>query len=329
LRQRDLYAFWIEAEIDDCLLVNVPDVRAVFDGRVRLEGSTQEGKLSGKLEVVSADLGIPEEMSSSVPKIDVVYINQPVYEPVPQLFPPVSERWILGLDLNVRAPGQTFVRGRGLTSEWEGEGRLRGSTADPMVYGKLSLVRGDYNFIGRIFTLTHGDVQFNGLPGLSTLNVSAELAMEGLTAEAFLHGPIREPQLRLSSNPSRPVKDILARILFDKEVGDISPLQGLELAQTLLSITSTGKGPDFVGNLRRSIGLDRLDISHNSMDPNEVAVHAGKYIARGVFVSINKAVNSSNNELAIEMRLSDQVKVEGRLGDEVGSKVSLKWKKDY
>ncbi|MCB1135364.1 MAG: translocation/assembly module TamB, partial [Chlamydiia bacterium] len=330
LARSEHYAFALTTHIHNCILVNMPAVNAIFDGRVTLEGDTLSGMLSGKLDVHHADLSIPEEINEAVPKLDVVYINQPAYEPQPTLLAPVADYWVLNLDLNVRARGQTFLRGRGLMSEWEGEGRVRGNTGEPLLYGKLSLVRGEYNFIGRIFTLTFGELLFNGpLRKNTSLNVSAELAMDGLTAQATLAGQLSEPQLALRSNPSRPLKEILSRILFEKEVHDITPLQGLELAQALLSMTNKKGGPDFVGTIRRNIGLDRLDISHNSNDPNEISVHAGKYIARGVFVSVNKSVNSVNNDISLEMRLSDQVKLEGQVGDKIGSKVSLKWKMDY
>ena len=48
------------------------------------------------------------------------------------------------LDLTIALPGQVFVRGRGLESEWAGSFTVTGTAADPQVQGSIQPVRGSF-----------------------------------------------------------------------------------------------------------------------------------------------------------------------------------------
>lgn len=323
------YPFLISSKLRRCTLVDKDHLQAVFDGEVELTGNTRGGELTGSLEVVEADLSIPEDMTHKVPALELTYINQPPDAPLP-LSTSKDQSWPLKLNLQVKADSQIFVRGRGLSSEWEGKAKVQGTTENPSLYGDLRLTRGDFIFVGRAFVIKQGEIHFDGpVTKNTTLSITALLSLPQFEVEAILSGAVREPTLQLKSNPSAPLKEILARMLFEKGLNDISPLQGLELAQTVLALTNGT--PDPVGALRKNIGLDRLDISHSPENANDISLHAGKYIAPGVFLSLNKSFSSGSDSVSLEMRLSDHIKAEGHVSAGAGSssKFSLKWKKDY
>ena len=51
------------------------------------------------------------------------------------------------MDLKIDLPGQVFVRGRGLQSEWQGKLQVTGSVDKPRLVGKLEIKRGYVDFL--------------------------------------------------------------------------------------------------------------------------------------------------------------------------------------
>ena len=94
------------------------------------------------------------------------------------------------------------------------------------------------------------------------------------------------PQLTFQSNPHLPTSSILARILFNKEISDISHPEALQLANTLMSL-SGGAGPDVLEAIRKSIGVDRLTIVSAQPGSDQIAVQIGKYLTKGVLITLS------------------------------------------
>ena len=64
--------------------------------------------------------------------------------------------WPVNLDVVVESSGRTFVRGRGLDSEWQGQVSVSGKASQPSVTGSVSAVRGNADFLGKNFDLKRG-----------------------------------------------------------------------------------------------------------------------------------------------------------------------------
>lgn len=79
--------------------------------------------------------------------------------------------------------------------------------------------------------------------------------------------------------------------------------------------------------IRNGIGIDRIDISRD--DNGGANIQVGKYISRGILVSVNKSVTSETNRVAIEARVMKNVKVQAEVGDDSEAELMLKWKHDY
>src|SRR5207253_5653302 len=66
------------------------------------------------------------------------------------------------LDIAVDLPGNIFVRGHGLESEWRGRLTITGTSAAPVISGSLEQIRGSVDLLGKTFTLTRGAITFDG-----------------------------------------------------------------------------------------------------------------------------------------------------------------------
>ena len=102
-------------------------------------------------------------------------------------------------------------------------------------------------------------------------------------------------------------------------------MQAIQLAQVVVSL-SGGKGPNILETIRKRLGVDRLNIvSTGSAD--EITVQIGKYITRGVMVTLSQSQTSSN--IIVEVDLKKGFIFQAETQEEEEGKFSLKWNKNY
>src|SRR3546814_3440788 len=66
------------------------------------------------------------------------------------------------LDIEASGRNQLMVTGLGLDSEWRTDLQIGGDTNQMASSGPANLVRGAYEFAGKQFQLTHGQIRFTG-----------------------------------------------------------------------------------------------------------------------------------------------------------------------
>src|SRR5207245_946002 len=146
------------------------------------------------------------------------------------------------LDITLDMPGNIFVRGHGLESEWRGRLTITGTSAAPVIAGSLEQIRGSVDLLGKTFTLTRGTIAFDGSPKLDpVLDIVAEASAADITAQVNIGGFASAPTITLSSTPPVPQDEILARVLFNRGVGQITAAEGMQLAAA--AGTLAGGGP--------------------------------------------------------------------------------------
>lgn len=344
-----------QAAMSQFRIANSDQARASADGEVRVTGGLSEPKLYARLRVPKGDFRIPDHLPTSVVKLDVIEIDsrlgqQASATPTATSAPPAAKPAMsVALDAEIDIPGQAFVRGRGLDSEWRGTLKIAGTSDQPAITGGLEIVHGSVNLLGKSFGIRRGTITFPG--GLSDpqLDVLAEAVTADVTAQVTLTGSASAPKLQLTSQPQLPQDEILARVLFGKNAGQITPAQGLQLAYA--ASTLAGGGPDVIDKLRRATGLDRLtlgtDTDSNALGPPQVSrnttgntsavpsVSGGKYIAPGVFVGVEEGAdpNTGNStpttRSKVEIEITPQISAESRMGADGSTEVGIGWKRDY
>lgn len=192
----------------------------------------------------------------------------------------------------------------------------------------MSLVKGEYLFSGKVFKLTEGQIIFNDTAKFSSyLNLSGQLTLPDVVITAQLRGPLQSPQLTFQSNPQLPTSSILSRVLFDKDISDISQSEASKLASALMAISSSA-GPDILDTIRKTIGVDRLNlVSSSSGSTEEVALQIGKYLTKGVLITLSQSTTSSH--VIVEIELPYGFVFQAETQEEQEGKFSLKWTKSY
>lgn len=328
LLQSDRYPFRIDAHLDHLKFAEIDLVSASADGKVRLEGNALSAVAKGDVRILKSELAIPDHIPRPLPNLEVVYRNQihPIIQPQVEYKP-----YPLHLDLNVTAPADVFISGRGLSSNWKGNFHLGGTYTSLAAKGTLELIEGEFNFSSRSFKLIEGSLALSGIEHqMPSLNLAGTMQMKGITITARLKGALDNPQLTLQSSPPLPLGSIMSYLLFGQDISEIGGFQALQLATSLASFAGTG--PDVMETTRRSLGVDRLRII---TDPTEeggetVALQVGKYISKGVLVSFTQGTEESSTNISVEIELKDNFvfQIESDQHQEQG-KFTLKWNLNY
>ena len=234
----------------------------------------------------------------------------------------------LYLDVNLDAKDNVFFEGRGLDSQWQGNLHVTGTHVDVHASGRLLLIKGEYLFAGTAFSLTEGEIIFNdkSSPG-SYISINGNCALSDVDVIATLHGPLSAPTLTLQSLPQMPISSLLAHLLFNKDITEISAVQALQLAQAILSL-SKSQAPDIMEKIRKTLGIDRLNIVSTAKNDREtISLQIGKYLMRGVLLTLSQG--SENRNVSLEVQLRRGFMLQAQIGENERGKFSFKWHHHY
>ena len=259
----------LAGEIKNFRAIQLDEATATASGTLRLGGKIVAPELAAELRIDGAELRVPEKLPRNAQPISVIEINSATGQ---VLSAPKSKEerppWLaMTLDIGVAMPGQIFVRGRGLDSEWRGNLRITGTTAAPEITGKLTVIRGSFAFIGKDFVLNSGTITFLGGQKIDPqIAIEAQVSSADVVAIVRLTGSATAPKVALSSQPALPQDEILSRVLFGTSVSQISAAQGIQIAQAAAALAGGGD-LGILDKIRTGLGLDRLTIGSAGTNP--------------------------------------------------------------
>ncbi|HWG79193.1 MAG TPA: translocation/assembly module TamB domain-containing protein [Stellaceae bacterium] len=363
--------FDVNGQLKSFHAVRRDEAKATASGDVRLTGTVTAPSFAAKLRIDSAELRVPDRLPQNVQPIEVVKINSATGQVLSAPDKEQSEKHLLvvALGITVDLPGQVFVRGRGLDSEWRGHIALNGTSAAPLLTGKLEVVRGTYDFLGKTANLSKGTITFLGGKKIDpSIDIEARVASSDVTAIVKISGTATQPKIALSSQPELPQDEILSRVLFGTSVSQISAAQGIEIAQAAAAL-ATGGGPGVLDKIRAGLGLDRLSFGASntvnsafnnvpslasqpgipgsqpatgvgtsplpvgaggaSPSAGAAAVSAGKYVANGVYVGVTQGITSGSSSVDVQIDVSKHITLDTTAGQASGAGIGVDWKLDY
>ncbi len=327
------FPFQVDIDLKEVTLVRLDRARSEVDGHVELSGSLKDFAFVGKVAVGPTELRLPNRMPPEVKELEVIEINRRTETTQTESSIPkkATEPGRLRLDLELDLRGPVFVRGRGLDSEWKGKLRITGTAREPIITGTLSTVRGRFNLFGKSLSLTRGTITFEGnTPPSPFLDVVSEGKQGDMTAYIGLSGNLSALSVTLESDPPLPSDEVLSRLLFDRSVTELNPIQGAKLAVAVSALTGTGGGVlDVMDRTRQLVGLDDLDVKESDETEGEAAVRAGKYLTEDVYVEVEQGIGSTRGKVSVEYEVRPDITVETEAGSDAEGGIGLNWKWDY
>ena len=228
------------------------------------------------------------------------------------------------LDVEISAPNQVFIRGRGLDAELGGTLRLTGTTDNIIPSGAFNLIRGRLDILGRRLTLTEGSLQLEG-DFDALLRIVASSQNEGVTSSVVIEGSANDPQVSFTSSPQLPQEEVLSQLLFGRRLESLSAFQALQLANAVANLAGRG-GEGIVSRLRQGFGLDDLDVQTSADGTAQLT--AGKYLTENVYSEI-VVDQDGKSQINLNLDISDSVTLKGRVGADGNSGIGLFFDRDY
>lgn len=309
----------LEANLTRLRALRRQDVSATLSGQAKIERRDRRTHVAGDIRIDEMRVNLSKLPRSGYTVLDVQFDDGSEDETEKS-----PTREAISLDLGVRADRRVFVDGPSFESEWGVDARVRGSPGDPVLSGFASLVRGEANIISQRFDLTEGRIQFAGTPANSELNLRADRTSDGVTTIIGLSGELTDPEIAVSSDPSLPEDEVLARVLFGRSPSTLSPLQAAQLAGAAAQLAG-GDAFSLTGELQDAVGLDRLDFGFD--DDGEALLSTGKYLADDIYLEIESGATGAP-AVALEWTPLNNVEVDAEVDPELGPKVAVQWKRD-
>jgi len=297
-------------------------ITANLDADLHVTGTARRRiELAGTIHVHRAVIGIPNALPPNVAVLDV---RRPGQAAAPAAARPV----VVALRLNVDAPRQILVRGRGLDAELGGDLRLAGTVDTPQVAGGFDLQRGSVDLAGSRLSFKSGHVGFNGA-GLRhridpTIDFVAQSSSANVQATLRITGLADAPRFELTSIPPMPPDEILRDLLFGvSNPTQLSALQAAQIGAALATLSGVaGEGLNPLSKLQRALGLDRLSVgaapttgaATSRPASTGASIAAGRYISPRVYLEALQTTTGLS-QLQISVDLTRHLKLQSRLGN--------------
>jgi translocation and assembly module TamB len=300
----------------DMLLASNAIMKMRASPNLRIAGPLmRDPRVTGRIDIDGLDINVPERLPSTLkPLAGTRHIDAP--EHVRQAIekeekarkrtkraPPFDA----ALDLTIAAPNRIFVRGRGIDAELGGDMRLTGRLASPVTIGAFEMRRGKLQVAGTRLDFSRGRATFSG-EVTPELDFVAQTQAGDVTAQIAVSGIASAPTFTFSSSPDLPQDEVLSRIMFSKASGGLSPFQAVQLAQMVAQFSGDG-GPDTMERLRRSLGVDALDISAGGASGPSVG--AARAINSRVSVGVKGAAAAKDSAVTFDIDLTRRLRLQG------------------
>ncbi|WP_424940123.1 translocation/assembly module TamB domain-containing protein [Aliiroseovarius sp. S253] len=319
--------------LDQLRLTDGELFETTVDGNANLRGPIQGGAtLRANLTLGRTELRVPETVSGTLPVMEgLKHVGEPASVRQTRQFAGLivdtsttDPGRPYPLDITLNAPGQIFVRGRGLDAELGGALRVTGTSADVIPQGEFNLIRGRLDMLGKRLTLTEGEVSLQG-DFNAYLRFLAEAKAEDTDIRIGVTGPVSAPEISFTSSPELPEDEVLARLLFGKDITQISAIQALRLAAAVRTLAGKG-GEGVLGRLRGNFALDDLDVTTD--ETGAASVRAGKYISENIYTDVTVGAEGKA-EVNLNLTLTPSLTARGTLGSDGNTGVGIYYERDY
>ncbi|MBB4009234.1 translocation/assembly module TamB domain-containing protein [Allorhizobium taibaishanense] len=319
----------ISVKLDHAVYVDGTLVTATTTGTLGLKGPLVDGPtLSGKLTLDKTSITIPSRLPGSIAQIDIKHKNAPadVRRQTAILNPEKpgdGANSPIKLDLQIAAPSQIFVRGRGIDAELGGTVSLAGSVAAPQVSGGFTMRRGRMVILTKRLDFSTGKITFSG--GLiPVVDFVASSTSGSTTLTATVEGVATDPQISFSSAPALPQDEVLAQLIFGQSMSKLSPLQIAQLADAVGQLGG-GNSTSLFNSLRSAVGVDDLDVSTDAKGNTQFS--AGKYLNDKTYLEFQQG--STGSKAVINLDVGRGIKLKGQAGANGDSGGGVFYEKEY
>ncbi len=328
----------LDVTLNSVRLVDPNLYETVVDGSGSITGPLTGGaSIQANLTLGTTEIIVPEGGAGSVPVLDeLVHLNEPrdvratraraglIEDQAQSSGGGSGAGRAFPIDITISAPSRIFVRGRGLDAELGGQLRLTGTTANVVPLGRFDLIRGRFDILTQRLTLNEGYVQLQG--GFDPYIRFVAITDSGdTTIRITVEGLASAPEVTFSASPDKPDDEILAQLLFGRDLTEISPLQAVQLAAAVRTLTGGGGG-GLLNDIRERFGLDDLDIVTD--EDGQAGARIGKYVTDNIYTDVTVGA-SGEADVNLNLTISPSLTARGSVGSDGETGLGIFFEKDY
>jgi autotransporter translocation and assembly factor TamB len=302
-------------------------IAGAVDADVHLTGPLAGLTVTGEVKLRSAQYNLEKQASLATVK-EISFIEKG--RAVKNLHGSAGSADILTgmtIDGKVTMDRDVWIRGMGLNAELSGSANI---TKDPdkavIIVGKLTTLRGTFEFQGTVLSITDGSILFQGGPKLDPfLNMTASTRIQDITAIVQITGNISKPTVLLTSDPPRDQSEVLSYLMFGKSSAKLTEAESQVLSQTTANFVASAAIKSLREFLPRGFAPDLLQVRPEAQGGFAV----GKYITNDLFLryEFNYGVNAA--QTILDYRINDRFDLQSQFGDETTSGADIFWKHNY
>ena len=303
---------------------------STFDANLNVSGTLGTGVLvGGEITLLKTTITLDSLPPTANQLADIRHKYPP---------PPVSRQWALlqqrksrsggagpELDLTLKTARPILVRGRGIDADFGGELQITGSTEDLQPAGRFTLLRGTLTIVGRRLTFDRGSLVFSG-----SINPDLDISVTGRTSDATvtltISGTPDNPEVTITSVPEMPPEEALANLVFQQSSTELSPIQLVSLADAIL-VLGGGTRSGLFENLRRTLGIDRLDV--NTRSDGTTTVGVGRYLNERTYIGAEQGLEEGKTKVTIDIDLTPSIKLRTGAASDGETEVGIVFEKEY
>lgn len=320
----------IDIKLDKAVYVDGTLVVATVDGTIGLRGPlTANPTLNGKLRLDKASITVPEKLPTSLREVDIRHVNAPkaVLAQIRDMTPEGArgKSNTINLDIQLDAPSQIFVRGRGIDAELGGSVTIRGTASVPVVSGGFTMRRGRLTILNR--RLDFSDKSRITFAGDLTpaLQMAATSTSGTTTLTVDVAGLATDPAITFSSSPALPQDEVLAQLIFGQSMSKLSAIQIAQLADAVGQLAG-GRSTSLFQGLRNQLGVDDFDISTDANGQTNVGV--GRYLNERTYLELQQNTKDGAKAI-INLDVGRGVKLRGAAGANGAGEAGVVYEHEY
>ncbi|MCP5083976.1 MAG: hypothetical protein GY948_19995 [Alphaproteobacteria bacterium] len=231
----------------------------------------------------------------------------------------------LRVNLRIVAKESISVSGRGVTALLGGGLNLTGTPSALIANGSFRLRRGTLKLLGQRLEFERGRLDFDRDLD-PRLNLVAVSRTSDSTIRLIIAGRASAPKISVTSSPELPEEEALARLVFNRDLLQLSPLQIAQLAASI-AVLSGGSDSSLLGDLQDTLGVDWLEVTETAS--GETAVGAGKQINERLSIGVEQTTKTNTSRVIIDLGIGKNFKLRGAAGSDGSSRAGVFFEKDY
>jgi autotransporter translocation and assembly factor TamB len=229
-------------------------------------------------------------------------------------------------------PGNVWLRGKDESIEITGKVNV---TKEPgrsfIVYGPLYAVRGTYQFRGKLFKITRGELNFIGQEVIDPpLDIQAETRIGDVRIIIYLTGTYEKQTIRFESDPSLDEIDIISYLIFGRPQTSLTEGESFRAGEAALALTGQIAADELRDILGDRFRIDYINISAGSGGFQHGSLSMGKYLTPRLFVIYRQSFSTENpQQVEVYYEINRHFSLETQVSDEKTSAVDLIWKYEF